>query len=250
MGFAREVADTVWFMDEGRIVETAEPERFFTAPESDRARRFPAEIRRCVQAQAGVERRRPGSVRIRSWKREHFTCTSLRSCRRSAVSAPPQTQPVSRQITSGAAAGPAWTNGRIRWTSRGAIGHVEPGHQVGGQAPGATLVANSMWPLGAQADAGQRVDDDAHALAARGLPSRWPVRCRTSSAAPSASSARAARPEPRRPAPGSWPRPISPACRRGPSGGSARNARAGESVASRSRRRRRARGGCPPACRT
>ena len=46
MGFAREVADTVWFMDEGRIVETAEPERFFTAPESDRARRFLAEIRR------------------------------------------------------------------------------------------------------------------------------------------------------------------------------------------------------------
>ena len=30
----------------GRIVETAEPERFFTAPESDRARRFLAEIRR------------------------------------------------------------------------------------------------------------------------------------------------------------------------------------------------------------
>ncbi len=40
MGFAREVADTVVFMDEGRIVEMAEPEKFFTAPEHTRTRKF------------------------------------------------------------------------------------------------------------------------------------------------------------------------------------------------------------------
>ena len=32
MGFAREVADRVWFMDAGRILETAEPETFFNSP--------------------------------------------------------------------------------------------------------------------------------------------------------------------------------------------------------------------------
>ncbi|MFY4256583.1 amino acid ABC transporter ATP-binding protein [Achromobacter xylosoxidans] len=46
MGFAREVADTVWFMDAGRIVEVAGPEAFFGRPETERARRFLAEIRR------------------------------------------------------------------------------------------------------------------------------------------------------------------------------------------------------------
>jgi polar amino acid transport system ATP-binding protein len=45
MGFARDVADTVWFMDAGRIVETAAPEAFFTQPRSPRARKFLAEIR-------------------------------------------------------------------------------------------------------------------------------------------------------------------------------------------------------------
>ncbi|MDQ8030545.1 amino acid ABC transporter ATP-binding protein [Bordetella genomosp. 1] len=45
MGFAREVADMVWFMDAGRIVETAPPETFFTQPQTDRARKFLAEIR-------------------------------------------------------------------------------------------------------------------------------------------------------------------------------------------------------------
>ncbi|MBB1628991.1 amino acid ABC transporter ATP-binding protein [Achromobacter sp. UMC71] len=46
MGFAREVADTVWFMDAGRIVEVAGPEAFFNRPGSERAKRFLAEIRR------------------------------------------------------------------------------------------------------------------------------------------------------------------------------------------------------------
>ena len=32
MGFAREVADRVWFMDAGQILETADPETFFRAP--------------------------------------------------------------------------------------------------------------------------------------------------------------------------------------------------------------------------
>lgn len=40
MGFARAVADRVIFMDAGRVVETADPETFFTAPQSGRARRF------------------------------------------------------------------------------------------------------------------------------------------------------------------------------------------------------------------
>ena len=40
MGFAREVADRVVFMDEGSIVEEASPDAFFGAPESPRAQRF------------------------------------------------------------------------------------------------------------------------------------------------------------------------------------------------------------------
>jgi len=45
MGFAREVADRVWFMDAGRIVETGTPEDFFTRPQTARAQKFLAEIR-------------------------------------------------------------------------------------------------------------------------------------------------------------------------------------------------------------
>jgi len=45
MGFAREVGDTVWFMDAGRIVETGAPEAFFTRPQSPRAQKFLADIR-------------------------------------------------------------------------------------------------------------------------------------------------------------------------------------------------------------
>jgi polar amino acid transport system ATP-binding protein len=40
MTFARDVADRVAFMDDGLIVEEGEPERFFTQPESARAREF------------------------------------------------------------------------------------------------------------------------------------------------------------------------------------------------------------------
>jgi polar amino acid transport system ATP-binding protein len=40
MGFARDAATRVVFMDQGRIVETAEPEKFFTKPTTDRARQF------------------------------------------------------------------------------------------------------------------------------------------------------------------------------------------------------------------
>jgi polar amino acid transport system ATP-binding protein len=45
MGFARDVADRVWFMDEGRIVETAPPEDFFGRPQHPRAQRFLSELR-------------------------------------------------------------------------------------------------------------------------------------------------------------------------------------------------------------
>ncbi len=45
MGFAREVADTVWFMDAGRIVERAGPEAFFSRPETERAKKFLSDIR-------------------------------------------------------------------------------------------------------------------------------------------------------------------------------------------------------------
>jgi polar amino acid transport system ATP-binding protein len=40
MGFAREAADTVIFMDAGRIVETSAPEEFFTKPATKRAQQF------------------------------------------------------------------------------------------------------------------------------------------------------------------------------------------------------------------
>ena len=40
MSFAREVASQIVFMDNGQIVETGAPERFFAAPETERARQF------------------------------------------------------------------------------------------------------------------------------------------------------------------------------------------------------------------
>lgn len=40
MGFARKAANRVVFMADGRIVEEADPETFFTAPKSDRAKDF------------------------------------------------------------------------------------------------------------------------------------------------------------------------------------------------------------------
>ena len=44
MGFARRAARRVVFMDQGRILETAPPDRFFDAPESARAREFLSKI--------------------------------------------------------------------------------------------------------------------------------------------------------------------------------------------------------------
>lgn len=44
MGFAREVADRVVMMDEGRIIEDTEPEAFFTAPRSERTKAFLARV--------------------------------------------------------------------------------------------------------------------------------------------------------------------------------------------------------------
>ncbi len=40
MGFARKVADTMVFMEAGRIVEVSPPEQFFTNPSSERCRLF------------------------------------------------------------------------------------------------------------------------------------------------------------------------------------------------------------------
>jgi polar amino acid transport system ATP-binding protein len=45
MGFAREVADRVWFMDAGRILETAKPADFFQSPQHARAQRFLSDLR-------------------------------------------------------------------------------------------------------------------------------------------------------------------------------------------------------------
>jgi ABC-type polar amino acid transport system ATPase subunit len=44
MGFARRVAHRVIFMDQGEIIEANEPEKFFAAPESPRARHFLSKI--------------------------------------------------------------------------------------------------------------------------------------------------------------------------------------------------------------
>ncbi|MCV2393461.1 amino acid ABC transporter ATP-binding protein [Actinotalea sp. M2MS4P-6] len=44
MGFARKAANRVIFMADGRIVEEAEPETFFTAPRSERAKDFLSKI--------------------------------------------------------------------------------------------------------------------------------------------------------------------------------------------------------------
>ena len=40
MGFAREVADRVMFVDEGSVKEQGTPEEFFEHPKTDRAKQF------------------------------------------------------------------------------------------------------------------------------------------------------------------------------------------------------------------
>ena len=57
MGFAREVADRVWFMDAGRVLERAAPGAFFNRPQHPRAQQFLSDIRTPFAADAG-----PGSA--------------------------------------------------------------------------------------------------------------------------------------------------------------------------------------------
>jgi len=40
MGFAREVANRILFLDQGRVVEDAPPDIFFSTPKSERASQF------------------------------------------------------------------------------------------------------------------------------------------------------------------------------------------------------------------
>ena len=44
MGFAKEVASRVIFMDDGQIVEEAEPEEFFGNPKNPRLKEFLSKI--------------------------------------------------------------------------------------------------------------------------------------------------------------------------------------------------------------
>jgi ABC-type polar amino acid transport system ATPase subunit len=44
MGFAREVADRMVFMDEGRIVEIGTPDQIFNDPKEERTKTFLAQI--------------------------------------------------------------------------------------------------------------------------------------------------------------------------------------------------------------
>jgi len=44
MGFARRVADSIVFMDGGRVVEQAPPSEFFTSPQNERTRTFLSQI--------------------------------------------------------------------------------------------------------------------------------------------------------------------------------------------------------------
>jgi putative glutamine transport system ATP-binding protein len=44
MGFAREVADRVIFMDDGQILESGTPEHFFEHPDNERCRQFLSKI--------------------------------------------------------------------------------------------------------------------------------------------------------------------------------------------------------------
>jgi polar amino acid transport system ATP-binding protein len=47
MGFAREIADRVCFLDQGRILEQGPPERIFTEPVQARTQEF---LRRIIEA--------------------------------------------------------------------------------------------------------------------------------------------------------------------------------------------------------
>ena len=45
MGFARDIADRIFFMDEGKILERATPEDFFERPQHPRAQQFLSDLR-------------------------------------------------------------------------------------------------------------------------------------------------------------------------------------------------------------
>ena len=47
MGFARDIARRVCFLEEGRIIEDAPPSELFASPQDERTRRF---LRRIVEA--------------------------------------------------------------------------------------------------------------------------------------------------------------------------------------------------------
>jgi polar amino acid transport system ATP-binding protein len=47
MGFARNIADRVCFLDEGRIIEDGPPATIFSAPTEERTRRF---LQRIIEA--------------------------------------------------------------------------------------------------------------------------------------------------------------------------------------------------------
>ncbi|MGV7214961.1 amino acid ABC transporter ATP-binding protein [Bradyrhizobium sp. UFLA05-112] len=45
MGFAREVADRIWFLDKSVLIEDASPKEFFAAPKHERVKRFLSDLR-------------------------------------------------------------------------------------------------------------------------------------------------------------------------------------------------------------
>ncbi len=45
MHFAKDIADEIWFLDEGQIIERADPKTFFSNPKTDRAKAFLSKIR-------------------------------------------------------------------------------------------------------------------------------------------------------------------------------------------------------------
>lgn len=54
MGFAREVADRVVFMDNGSILEEATPDEFFLNPQHDRAKQFLRQILTPMQSECAI----------------------------------------------------------------------------------------------------------------------------------------------------------------------------------------------------
>lgn len=57
MGFAREVADWIWFMQDGVIVEKARPQEFFSNAEHPASRQFVASLRRGNSKERPIENR-------------------------------------------------------------------------------------------------------------------------------------------------------------------------------------------------